>query len=183
MPNKDIVRQSVIAVNESTVRIDPITRGHEREQFQCGNLFLNTYLHRYARQNSEKGLAKAYVMTLMDDRKVIGYYTLSASHVLFEHAPPDLVRSLPRYPVPTARIGELAIDTDHQGKGLGAILLLDALHRVCATAESIGILAIVVDAIDASAARFYRHFGFEDFAPGARQLYLTVKDASAWTEK
>lgn len=89
-------------MTESAVRIEPIARNHVRDQFQCGNLFLNTYLHRYARQNSEKGLAKAYVMTLQDDRKVVGYYTLSASHILFENAPSDLVRSLPRYPLAVA---------------------------------------------------------------------------------
>lgn len=167
-------------MDESVFCIEPIAKDHTRNQFQCGNPFLNAYLHRYARQNSERGLSKAYVMTVMDDRNVIGYYTLSASHILFENAPPDLVRSLPRYPVPTARIGELAVDTRYQGKGIGAILLLDALHRICTTAESIGILAIVVDAIDESAVRFYQHFGFEDFAPGSRRLYLTLKDALAW---
>lgn len=172
-----------VTLIDQDICIEPIARSHVRNLFQCGNPSLDAYLHRYARQNSERGLAKAYVATLGGNRNVIGYYTLSAAQILFEDVPPDLARSLPRYPIPAARIGKFAVDVHYQGKGLGAILLLDALRCICATSEDIGILAIIVDAIDGGAARFYRHFGFEDFGGHSLQLYLTMQDASAWVAK
>ena len=160
--------------------IELIGREHLRDGFDCGNAFLSRYLHRYARQNSTKGLSRAYVVREQADPTVLGYYTLSAGQIMFEESPPKLVRNLPRYPVPIARIGELAIDKHHQGAGLGGILLMDAFRRVCDASERIGILAIVVDAIDEKAELFYGHFGFESFGDAGRHLYLPLQDASAW---
>ena len=71
-----------------------------------------------------------------------------------------LARKLPRYPVPIALIGRLAVDSSFQGKGLGSILLVDACQKVVHAGTVLGVAGIVVDAKDAAAETFYRHFGF-----------------------
>ncbi|HET7501776.1 MAG TPA: hypothetical protein VFK02_12250 [Kofleriaceae bacterium] len=48
-----------------------------------------------------------------------------------------LEAKLPRYPMPAALIGRLAIDTRAQGRRLGEQLLIDALHRVVDAAGSL----------------------------------------------
>ena len=55
--------------------------------------------------------------------EVIGYYTLSATNILFTDRPDETARKLPKYPnVPAAFLGRLAIDSRYQGKGILSIL-------------------------------------------------------------
>jgi ribosomal protein S18 acetylase RimI-like enzyme len=71
-----------------------------------------------------------------------------------------LARKLPRYPVPVAVLGRLAVDRTFHGRGLGAILLCDACQKVVQASRVLAVAAIVVDAKDTAAAGLYRHFGF-----------------------
>jgi ribosomal protein S18 acetylase RimI-like enzyme len=163
-----------------TYRIEAIKAGHDRSVFDCDHPFLNTYLAQFARQNDQNGLARAYVMVPDEGgNPVVGYYTLSASAVAFEHLPAALRRRFPKYPVPVARIGELAVDNAHKGQGLGSALLVDALGRITRTSDEVAVWAIVVDPIDQQAASFYLRHGFESLLD-CETLFLTVSDAKAW---
>ncbi len=110
----------------------------------------------------------------------MGYYTLSAASIGFEQIPLSLRRRLSRYPIPTARLGQLAVNRKHQGVGLGSIFLFDAFKRIDAIADELGVWEIVVDPIDDAAHIFYRHFGFELLADNNASLFLTLKDLRAW---
>jgi predicted N-acetyltransferase YhbS len=72
-------------------------------------------------------------------------------------------------------IGRLAVDTRLKGQGVGAYLLMDALHRSLTHAAEIAAMAVVVDAKDDAAAAFYRHFDFKPLQANARRLYLPMK--------
>jgi len=95
-----------------------------------------------------------------DSRQLAGFFTLSAGSVSCSDLPESLAKKLPRYPVPVALIGRLAVDTGFQGKGLGSILLADACQKIANASETLAVAAIVVDAKDAATATFYGHFGF-----------------------
>lgn len=110
---------------------------------------------------------------------MVGYYTLASSAVGFDKVPPALRKRLPKYPVPVARIGELAVNISRKGQGLGSALLLDALERIANASEQMAVWAIVVDPIDQNAAAFYLHYGFEPLLD-SETLFLTLKDAVAW---
>jgi len=69
--------------------------------------------------------------------------------------PAGLVKKLPRHPVPVARMGRLTVDTSTKGKGLGKLLMVDAMRRVQTASELIGVFALLVDAKDDSAKNFY----------------------------
>jgi GNAT superfamily N-acetyltransferase len=82
-------------------------------------------------------------------------------------------------PIPIVLLARLAVDKREQGHGLGSGLLKDALQRAYAGAEIIGGRAILVRAIDAAAAAFYRKYGFES-CPGLElHLMLLIKDLRA----
>lgn len=69
-----------------------------------------------------------------------------------------------------------AVDEAEQGRGLGSALRKNALQRAYAGAEIIGGRAVLVHAIDAEAAAFYRKCGFES-CPGLElHLMLVMKD-------
>jgi GNAT superfamily N-acetyltransferase len=89
--------------------------------------------------------------------------------------PAQTVRRLPRYPlVPATLLGRLAVDRRHQGKGYGRFLLGDALHR---TARSeIASFAMIVDAKDENARRFYERESFLPFPDQPMKLFRPMAD-------
>jgi GNAT superfamily N-acetyltransferase len=92
-------------------------------------------------------------------RNKAGFYTLSAASVALSDLSPEIVRKLPRYPVvPAALLGRLAVARNCQGKGLGGVLLANAVLR--AARSEMGVFAMLVDAKDEGAQRFYEHYGF-----------------------
>ena len=93
-------------------------------------------------------------------RVITGFYTLSAASIAAETLPETWRKKLPRYPVPVALLGRLAVSQKSHGQGLGSILLVDACKRVAAASETLAVAAIVVDAKSPTAAAFYQHFGF-----------------------
>jgi GNAT superfamily N-acetyltransferase len=132
---------------------------------------LNDFLRRFARQNDERGLGRSFVAVTPDDVRICGYYTLASGAVTFDTMP----EKLPRYPVPVAHLGRLAVDRTAQGRGLGAFLLVDALKRVLKTADQIGLYAVEVYALNAQAKAFYLKYGFQPLLDDPFHLYLSIK--------
>ena len=129
--------------------------------FDCGEKALDEYLQRYASQDIKRGVARVFMASPAEQPQLVaGFYTLSAASIAAEMLPERLRKKLPRYPVPVALLGRLAVDQQFHGQGLGSILLVDACKRVAAASETLAVAAIVVDAKSAKAAAFYQHFGF-----------------------
>lgn len=63
----------------------------------------------------------------------------------------------------------------YQRKGLGELLLVDALSRAQRIHAVAGGVGLFVDAIDPSAAAFYRRFGFETSPDSPLLLFLSTK--------
>jgi len=157
-------------------RIAPLDKGSDTSAFNCGRAALDEYILRYASQDVRRNLARVFVATPADNtQRVAGYFTLSAGGVACSDLPLALARKLPRYPIPVALIGRLAVDSGFHGKGLGAILLADACRKVVQASAVLAVAGIVVDAKDAPAARFYAHFGFVPMPGQAGRKMLPAK--------
>jgi GNAT superfamily N-acetyltransferase len=157
-------------------RIEPLAAHHQRESFASGVAELDDYLRHRAGQDERKDIAACYVLVAPPDEAIVrGYYTLSSYAIELGELAPAVARRLPRYPrVPAALLGRLAIDRSQQRRGLGELLLLDALHKARDVASRIGIHALVVDAWDPAAAAFYQRFGFIAFASAPWRLWLPM---------
>ncbi len=156
--------------------IVPLDRKHDCRAFSCGNVALDRYLREQASQDVRKRVATVFVLTEARGNIVIGYYSLAACSVDLGEWPEALKKKLPRYPVvPVTLLGRLALDKRHQGKGLGEYLLMDALWRCSTAAKEIASLAIIVDAIDNRARRFYEHYGFRAFPKQPNRLFLHMQ--------
>jgi GNAT superfamily N-acetyltransferase len=145
--------------------------------FDCDIEPLNTYLRKFAATNNASGFARTFVSC--DDRgAVMGYYTLAAGQVLNELAAERLKKGGANHPVAVTVLARLAVDAQCKLAGIGRSLLLDAITRVVAASENIGIRAILVHAKDDKAADFYRHNAAFETLPGDRlALFLLLKDA------
>ena len=129
-----------------------------RSEFCCGSELLDRYFRTQVSQDIKRRVAACFVASDAQ-RQIVGYYTLASASILLTALPQVFIRKLPRYPsVPAVRMGRLAVAQSFRGTGLGAALLADALRR--AAAAEIAAYALIVDAKDEEAARFYHHHGF-----------------------
>ncbi len=136
---------------------------------------LDIYLRRYAAQQSKRGVT--VVRVLVDSAKpsvVLGYYSLSAAQVDVEEMDDADRKRLPRYPVPCFRMGRLATSLSCRGQGLGRVLVGLAVERCLEAAKHVAAFALIVDAKDETAKRFYEHYGFTPCAHSPMCLYLPL---------
>jgi GNAT superfamily N-acetyltransferase len=155
--------------------ITPLGKRHDRKNFDCGEATLNLYLNRYANQDIRRRVSRVFVASPPTElQRVIGYYSLSAGSLAAADLPDEFRRRLPRYPVPAALLGRLAVDKSQQGQGLGAILIADALQRIAMAGQVMAVYAVMVDALDESAAEFYRQFGFIPLPSQPLKLFLPM---------
>ena len=83
-------------------------------------------------------------------------------------------------PIPVILLGQLAVDAEYQGRGLGSDLLVDAGKRALVAAGVIGARAIVVQALDEQAATFYGRHGYSRFSDREPlMLILRIAELSA----
>ncbi len=161
--------------------VEPLRKEHIRTNFSCGNPPLDRYLKEQAGQDFRRGCATTFVLiSKRGDTTIRGYYTLSNYGIDVGELPVEVAKKLPRYPlIPATLLGRLAVDRSFQGQGFGDFLLMDALHRALIQSAQIAAAAVVVEAIDTAAIKFYVHFGFVAFPAITSRLFLPMKAVAA----
>lgn len=154
--------------------VEPFGKKHERADFTCGKLPLDDFIRLRVSQYEKRRLGKTFVAVQKGEKKVLGYYTLAAGAISFEHLPPDASHKLPKHPVPVVLLARLAVDQAAQGARLGEGLLLDALQRALDLSGGLGVHAVEVYAKDDGAAKFYRKYGFTPLLDDPSHLYLPM---------
>ena len=164
----------------------PIEPADAKVGFSCGKHALDDYFARHAVSNDAAGIGRAYVLR-RDDRDdatlpvVLGFYTLSMALAEAVTVSKLLKKKLPKFPMPVALIGRLAVDQRAQGRRLGEKLLLDALRRVVDAANIVGCVGTIVDAKDEDAERFYANYDFTTLTIDGwpRRMFLPLSTARA----
>lgn len=156
-----------------TVSLVPISKALQKAPFDCGYPVLNDYYKHYALKNDALLVGKTFV-AVDESHIVTGYMTLSNAQIESSTLPESMKAALPRYPVPAFRIAKLAVDVKYQGMGVGSWLLRNALQRALDISASVGIFAVLVDAIDDTAKGFYLKYGFIPLQDHALTLFLPL---------
>lgn len=154
------------------IRIELLTGQHDRTKFECGEPSLNDWLARMALQQQAKNYARTRVV--VDEAvpsRILGYYCLLAHEIDTDQLPSK--RGLPRR-LPCVLLGRLAVDRSAQGRGLGQLMLADAIARTRATIEEAAGIGLIVDALHERAARFYRALGFQAFKDDPLRLFMRI---------
>jgi len=148
------------------------TSVHDRSCFDSGSYELNKYLSNQVSQDIKRRVTSCFV-AVNDNLQIAGYYTLSTASVPLNDLPEKIKRKLPRYgSVPAICMGRLAVDKAFQGKGLGGVLLVNALKR--SLKLEIPAAIFFVDAKDERAASFYDKFGFIRFKDKKLSLFIPL---------
>ncbi|BAZ36857.1 GCN5-related N-acetyltransferase (plasmid) [Calothrix sp. NIES-4101] len=154
--------------------IEKLSLEHKVESFDSGEEALNKFFKNYAYSSQQSNASKTYVG--ISRNEIVGFYTIVAGAVVYDDAPERIQKGLARHPIPIAVLARLAVSKEHQGRGIGAGLLKDAMIRIVSISETIGIRAFVAHAKDEKARSFYEHFGFIASPTNPLHLFILVKD-------
>lgn len=160
------------------MQVLPLTGSHDRQSFDCGRTELNDWLRQVASQHQKKGLSKTFVAVREEaPARICAYYALTLAELGNQNLPEAWRKKMPRR-APGVRLGRLAVDRHYQGKGLGELLLIDALTRAYRIYQEAGGIGLFVDAIDLQAAAFYKRYGFVSAPDQELLLFLPVQTIS-----
>lgn len=124
------------------------------------------------------GTAKVLVVAPVDSDVVVAYYAWSMASITIEDAPTRVRKGAGRYPQPVALLARLGVSLEHEGGGLGASLLADAIGRAAQLGVEIGCRGLLVHAETEEARNFYVHLvpEFESSPTDELHLFLLMKD-------
>jgi GNAT superfamily N-acetyltransferase len=166
-------------VNSRFSPVEPLSDTHVVIGFDCGSTAQSLWLAEHAFQAHRAGLSRVYVVADLDqpDRRVVGYYALAAGSVAPADASPRLQQGAGRYHQPVVILTRLGVDRTTQGAGLGRALVVDALRRIAAAAEVIGVRAVLIHCETDAARDFYLRLAkFEASPTDQMHLLLLMKD-------
>lgn len=155
--------------------IELLGKQHNRTDFDCGKELLNFYLKYQAGQDVARKLSACFVLPDRSTNRIQGYYTLSNNSIPLGSLPDHIRKKLPKtyFSIPATLLGRLAIDKDYQKRGIGKILLIDALKRSYEVSHEIGSFAVVVDPMDEEAEAFYEQYDFIKL-PDSGKMFIAI---------
>jgi hypothetical protein len=148
------------------------------DDFECRSTEQTEWLRHHARQAHTAGTAKVLVVTPAGSDVVVAYYAWSMAGISIEDAPTRIRKGAGRYPQPVALLARLGVSIEHEGRGLGAGLLVDAISRTAQLGTEIGCRGLLVHAETPQARDFYVHL-IPEFDPSPTDdlhLVLLMKD-------
>jgi len=160
---------------------EPLAASHDVSEFSCGYSTLDNWLKTRALSNQQKGFTA--VMVVHQEGRVVGYYGLAPTAVVPSVLPRSIRTGQPPDPVPCLLLGQLATDLQWAGRGIGTGLLKHALARCVQAASLIGGRALMVNAIDDEAARFWARRGFIASRDDPLILFRSIGDIAASFER
>jgi GNAT superfamily N-acetyltransferase len=152
--------------------IEPLADGHDLDAFSCGHLSLDTWLREHAHRATRQG-TRTYLLIEERTEAVAGYFAIAPHLIEREATPRRIGRGAPQQ-IPAILLAKLALHERLHGQGLGAELLIHALTTIVTAARSAGGRIVIVDAIDSTAASFYRAHDFEPTPNDPRRLILKL---------
>ena len=154
-----------------------LTAQHDLGSFTCGRPALDRWLKTRALSNQEKGFT--VVIVVHEAGRVVGYYGLAPTAVVPGAMPRSIKTGQPPTPVPCLLLGQLATDVAWAGRGVGTGLLRHALIRSVEGARLVGGRALVVNALDSDAAKFWLRQGFIPSKDNPLVLFQSIADIAA----
>jgi GNAT superfamily N-acetyltransferase len=152
--------------------IVPLASHHQRQAFDCGEESLNVFLRQFARQGLSKRISRTSVAVEDETApQILGYHTTLVTTLKFEQLPAKISKA----GIPALLLARLAVDVQQQGRGIGEFLLLDVLRRAVIISEQTGLYAVVLDALNERARKFYLRYGFEELVDDPLHLFLPIE--------
>jgi len=164
------------------LRIETLGRQHDRAAFDCGELTVTNYLQRVALQAQETMRAATKVaVSPTTPEQILGYFTLVAIKIVDAELPHDLAKKFKIRNLasggPAILLAQLGVDRSMAGAGLGTFLLRQAMLHALSGALEVGGIALIVDAVDANIAAWYKKRipDFRDLTANGLRLVIPMR--------
>ena len=154
-----------------------LTESHDVSHFSCGKPAHDHWLKARALSNQQRGFA--VVMVVHEAGRVVGFYGLAPTAVAASSLPRSVRTGQPPEQVPCLLLAQLATDVGWAGRGVGSGLLKHALIRCVEGAKLVGGRALLVRAIDADAAGYWKRMGFLPTKDDPFMLFRSMADITA----
>jgi GNAT superfamily N-acetyltransferase len=162
-------------------RLESLCREHPRRRFRCGEERVDDWLATKALQHQQKHLSVTKVL-LEPSGDIAGFYTLATGQVDFRDLPAEFSKRLPRRLLPVAILAWLGVGAAHQGRGLGRLLLAQALRDCWEAGKTFAFIAVILDCLNDAAKSFYQHWDFEELPGHPYRLFLNAGPLKAMME-
>lgn len=157
---------------------------HDRSHFSCGVLQIDNFLKLTAKKGSKADVVRIWVI-INDNSEVIGFYGINMHSVDVGDMPQSYAKKAMKHGLlPAAFIAMVGVDSGQQGKGIGGILIADALNRIARVSEEIGTCVIILDVFDDGNSEavelrkaYYEAFGFISLPSQPLRLFMPVQTA------
>jgi GNAT superfamily N-acetyltransferase len=130
---------------------------HKLNDFDCQESSLNDWLKKRALKNDLQDASRTYVVCCGE--QIVAYYSLHLGCIKHSEAMGKIKRNMPD-PIPAIVLGRLAVDANHQGKGIAKALIKDMFLRALQVSELAGTKAVLVKALNENVTLFYQSLGF-----------------------
>jgi len=156
---------------------------HDRAAFSCGVEQVDNYFRKTGNKLAKANNVRLHVMVAQDGT-VIGFHALNAHAVAYGDLPAKFARTRPGHGnIPAAYISMIGRDRKFRGRGHGGVLLVDALRRIVAAADVIGVAVVIIDVLDcgdpdrvARRKALYETYGFRSLPSNPLRMFLSLRD-------
>jgi len=157
----------------------PLTGEHDVSHFHSRSREQTEWLRRHARQSNAAGQTRVFVVTEETNAVVLGYFAWRMAELSVESTPQRLRKGAGRFPQPIALLARLAVDETHEGRGLGAAMLVDVISRMLVLERALGCRGLLIHSENDDAKSFYTHLipGLLESPTDDLHLILFAKDA------
>ncbi|MGV8939809.1 MAG: hypothetical protein ACOH2J_22050 [Allorhizobium sp.] len=145
------------------IAIEPLG-DHSRAAFCCGETKIDNFFRNNAKRAHREYGTRVFIARKDSDETPIGFYGLTV--MTFDVGMNETAdKKFSRHgQIPTVYLTMLARDSKRGPRGLGEILLTDALNRALRIREDVGIYAMTLHALNEKVRAIYEGAGFEAFS-------------------
>lgn len=155
---------------------------HDRTGFSCGVARLDNYLKLNAKKQQKDDMTRVYVVIEDGGKDILGYHAINLGMMNVDELATRPKGAPAHGEIPILFLGQVAVSTKMQGKGLGSILMHHIFEKAGVIADQAGCFAIVLDVMsdgdDVAYQRrmeWYAAFGFQTFASNPSRMFMTMK--------
>ena len=157
--------------------VELLTADHRVDDFDCGSEAETTWIRSVGLAAQNSGTSRSYVVRRLNDDRVVGFHALATGAVLTLDAPRPVATRVEACPISVIVLTRLGVDISEEGQGLGRALLVDALQRVTAAADIVGVRALIVHAGNVRSRDFFLALAeFEPSPTDPLHRFLLIND-------
>lgn len=163
--------------------IEPLASYHDRAAFSCGAAEQDHFLRNDALRRQALGVSRVFVLVPAPaSPTIMGFYALSNAVVAFDTLPKSLhAWGLPtKQPLPATLLGQLAVDSNYQGRGTSTILILRALREALHASTISASFAVIVRAASPALIPFYSKYGFRSVTNDPKTMIVPMTQIAAY---